>query len=146
MLGLIFSPIPFTVLVFEFDPNEYMVREDVGTVDLSVALAEGDLGEFTIVLTAATDDNNINANATGKYIMKFYSTVGPHRVYIPGSSDYMTPTVIKRLLILLFVCFSFWSLFSLAFAMCARFVSHSQRRFREPLCMQEKSGANMICI
>ena len=87
MLGLIPSPIPFTVLVFEFDPNEYMVREDDGAVDLSVSLAGGDLGEFTIVLTAATDDNNINANATGKYIMKFYSTVGPHRLYIPGSSD-----------------------------------------------------------
>ena len=69
MLGLILSPhlspFHFTVLVFEFDPNEYMVREDVGTVDLSVALAEGDLGEFTIVLTAATDDNNNNSNATG---------------------------------------------------------------------------------
>ena len=75
------SPFPFTVLVFEFDPDEYMVREDDGAVDLSVALAEGDLGEFTIVLTAVTDDNNINANATGKYVIWLYCTVGPHELY-----------------------------------------------------------------
>ena len=88
-----FSPFPFTVLVLEFDPNEYMVREDDGAVDLSVVLADGNLGEFTIILTAATDDNNTRATATGKYVMKFYSTIGPHRLYIPGSSAYMTPTV-----------------------------------------------------
>ena len=67
-------PFPFTVLVFEFDPNEYMIREDDGAVDLSVVLAKGDLGEFTIVLTAVTDDNNTIATATGKYVMKFYRT------------------------------------------------------------------------
>ena len=70
MLGLIPSPFPSTVLVFEFDPDVYMVREDDGAVDLSVALAEGNLGEFTIVLTAATDDNNtIIATAIGKYVI-----------------------------------------------------------------------------
>ena len=59
------------MLVFEFIPDVYKFREDAGTVDLSVSLAEGDLGEFSTVITAATDDNNINANATGKYIMMF---------------------------------------------------------------------------
>ena len=62
------------MVFFEFDPDVYMVREDDGAVDLSVVLAEGDLGEFTIILTAATDDNNTNATATGK---KVYSAVGP---------------------------------------------------------------------
>ena len=93
------------MLVFEFDPDVYMVREDDGAVDLSVALAEGDLGEFSIMLTAATDDNNTKATATGKYIMKFYSTVGPHRLYIPGSSDNMTPTVMKTVVCLLLMFF-----------------------------------------
>ena len=53
------------VLVFEFDPEVYESSEDAVDVDLSVSLAEGDVGEFSIVLTAATDDNNTNATATG---------------------------------------------------------------------------------
>ena len=53
------------MLVFEFDPEVYESNEDAVDVDLSVSLAEGDVGEFSIVLTAATDDNNTNATATG---------------------------------------------------------------------------------
>ena len=64
------------MLVFEFIPDVYKVREGAGAVDLSISLAEGDVGEFTIVLTTVTDDNNTIATAIGKYIMMFitYST------------------------------------------------------------------------
>ena len=53
------------VPIFRFDPAEYQVSEDSGAVSITVSLLGGDLGEFTVTLTATTDDNNTMATAIG---------------------------------------------------------------------------------
>ena len=58
-----------TELVFGFDPAIYEYEEDVGTGSLSVSLMEGNLGEFTLILIAATDDNSTAATALGKSML-----------------------------------------------------------------------------
>ena len=55
-----------SVLTFGFDPIEYEFGEDSGTNPISASLLSGDLGEFTVVLIAATDDSNTDATATGE--------------------------------------------------------------------------------
>ena len=52
--------------MFGFYPNEYEFGEDSGANSVSASLLSGDLGEFTVVLIAATDDNNTDATATGE--------------------------------------------------------------------------------
>ena len=55
-----------SVLTIGFDPDEYEFGEDSGANPVSVSLLSGDVGEFTVVLTAATDDSNTDATATGE--------------------------------------------------------------------------------
>ena len=52
-------------IVFGFDPAIYVYEEDVGTGSLSVSLMEGNLGEFTLILIAATDDTSTAATSLG---------------------------------------------------------------------------------
>ena len=51
--------------MFEFDPAEYSFNESVGTGSLSVALSDGNLGDFDLTLLVSTEDDNANATALG---------------------------------------------------------------------------------
>jgi hypothetical protein len=53
-------------VVFSFDPVQHNFSEGDGDVSLSVSLVSGDIGDFTIQVTAATDDSSSAATATGK--------------------------------------------------------------------------------
>ena len=52
--------------MFGFHPAIYEYEEDVRTGSLSVSLIEGNLGEFTLIVIAATDDNSTAATTLGK--------------------------------------------------------------------------------
>jgi hypothetical protein len=60
------------VLKFSFVPDEYNSSESDGNVPLSVSLI-GDLGEFMIQVTTATDDSNAEATAIGNYRHDVYT-------------------------------------------------------------------------
>jgi hypothetical protein len=53
------------VLEFSFDPAEYEFSEGDGEVSLNVSMVIGNLGDSTIIVTTATDDNSTTATATG---------------------------------------------------------------------------------
>ena len=55
--------------MFGFVPDEYSFNESVGTGSLSVALFEGDLGDFDLTLFVGTEDDNVNATAEGKHFV-----------------------------------------------------------------------------
>ena len=63
------------VLIFGFDPAKFETDEDSGAVSLSVSLLDGELGAFTVTLTAATEDNNTMATAIG--IINHFKFVQP---------------------------------------------------------------------
>lgn len=56
-----------TVLAFELHPVVYEFREDAGTVNLNISLAEGVVEELSVALTIEQIHiNNTNDTATGK--------------------------------------------------------------------------------
>ena len=56
--------------MFGFDPVDYEFRKGSETNLVNVSLLSGDLGEFTVVLTADTaDEDNMNGTATGELIL-----------------------------------------------------------------------------
>ena len=62
----------FVELEFGFNPAIYEYEEDVGTGSLSVSLMEGDLGEFILILIAATFDNSTATTALGIKFIGYY--------------------------------------------------------------------------
>jgi hypothetical protein len=63
------------VLEFSFDPAEYEFSESDGEVSLNVSMVFGNLGDSTIMVTTATDDDSTTATATGmlNYVSKIVS-------------------------------------------------------------------------
>ena len=57
--------------MFGFVPDEYSFDESVGVGSLTVALLEGDLGDFDLTLFVSTEDDNVNATAKGNKIIHF---------------------------------------------------------------------------
>ena len=51
--------------MFGFNPVTYSTNEDAGSQALTAILEDGNLGDFSYTLTAATDESNALATATG---------------------------------------------------------------------------------